>query len=195
MSLHPAKHYTGETSPTLVHNTVTSMCPTQGIVQGDGNTQRDGDAIQLEALKMKGTFVTNSTAGAYQYRVLVGWSGEEYTTANIATGLVSALGASEIFLPSTQGWVNNAIVNPKAFTLLYDQTFDINSQIAATQDSQAFNLTVPIHQSFAYQASGSVQGKTKNLYVVVIGSVAGGTTGSTASGQVLLSYDLIFKNN
>lgn len=195
MRLHPAKHYTGETSPTLVHNTVTSMCPTQGITQGDGNTNRDGDAIELEALKLKGSLVTATTAGAYQYRVMVGWSGEEFTTANIATGLVSAIGATELFLPSTQGWVNNALVNPKAFTILYDQTFDLNSQIAATQDIYNFNVTVPIHQGFSYQSSGSVQGKNRNLYVVVIGSVAGGTTGTTAAGQILLAYDLVFKNN
>lgn len=194
MSLHPAKHYTGETVPSLLHNSVVSMVPTQGITQGDGNSNRDGDAIHLEALKLRGSFVSFATSGAYQYRILVGWSGEEYTTSGIASGLVSAIGSTEIFLPSTQTWLNSAIVNPKAFTVLYDQTIDVNSQITATQDITNFNVTVPIHQNFNYQSSGSVQGKNRNLYVVVIGSVTGGTNGTTSAGQILLAYDLLFKN-
>lgn len=195
MKLHPAKHYTMETSPNNTHNTILSMCPTQGITQGDGNTNRDGDGVHLESIKVKGTLITSAAAGAYQHRIIVGWSGEEITTANIATSLVSGLSATELFLPTTAGtWVNDGIINPKAFTCLYDETFDLNSQIALTQDLVSIGFTVPIHQDFDYQASGSVMGKTKNLFVVVIAAVAGGVTGTTAAGQHLISADLIFKN-
>jgi len=195
MAVFPAKHYTGETTPTLVHNTITTMIPTQGITQGNGNTQRDGDSITLEALKLKGTVVTNAVAGAYQYRIIVGYTGEEYTTANIGSTLQSGIGSSELFLPNFSVWLTNALINPKAFTALYDETIDVNSQLSAIQDVANFNVTVPLHTSFAYQSSGSVQGKTRNLAVLVIGNVAGGVTGTTASGQMLLSYDLLFKNN
>lgn len=195
MKLHPAKHYTMDTAPLNTHNTILSMCPTQGITQGDGNTNRDGDAIHIESLKIKGTMITSAAAGAYQHRIIVGWSGEEITTANIATSLVSGLGSTEIFLPTTAGnWVPDGIINPKAFTCLYDETFDLNSQIALTQDLAALGFTVPIHQDFDYQATGSVMGKTRNLFVIVIAAVAGGVNGTTAAGQHLISADLIFKN-
>lgn len=195
MKLHPAKHYTAESSSLNTHNSIVCMCPTQGITQGDGNTNRDGDAIHIESIKIKGTSVSNATAGAYQHRILVGWSGEEITTAQIASQLVSGLSSTELFLPTTtSNWTCNGVINPKAFTVLFDETYDLNSQIASTQDVVAFAATIPIHQDFDYQASGSVMGKTRNLFVVAIACVAGGTAGTTAAGNHLVSVDLIFKN-
>lgn len=195
MRLHPAKHLTLDMQATNAHQGILTACPTQGVVQGDGNTNRDGDAIHIECLKIKGSLVSSTTAGAYQHRIIVGWSGEEITTALIATNLVAGLTTTELFLPTTtSNWVSNGIINPKAFTVLYDETFDINSQVAATADIVNFATTIPIHQDFDYQSSGSVMGKTKNLYIVCIAMVAGGTTGITAAGQHILSCDLVFKN-
>lgn len=195
IKLHSAKHSTQDLSANNTHNTILTSCPTQNVVQGDGNTNRDGDAIHIECLKLKGSLVSSTTAGAYQHRIIVGWSGEEVTTALIATNLVSGLAATELFLPTTSGtWVANGIINPKAFTVLYDQTFDINSQVAAAQDIVNFAVSIPIHQDFDYQSSSSVQGKNRNLFVIAIAEVAGGTSGVTAAGQHIISTDLVFKN-
>lgn len=190
----PAKHYTAEASVANTHNVILSMCPTQGITQGDGNTNRDGDRIFLEALKIKGQMQSATTAGCYSHRIIVGWSGEEYTTANIANSFVAGLTAAEIFLPSTTtNWMPGALINPKAFTVLLDETYDINSQVTATQDGVSFAHTIPLKTDFSYQATASVQGKTRNLFVIVTGAVANGA-GGTSIGNHICSVDLIFKN-
>lgn len=191
----PAKHYTTADSFAMTHNTLYTCIPSEGIVQGTGNTQRDGDKIHIEAIKLKGTMQAATASNAYSYRILVGFSGEELSTASIESKFVSGLGVTELFLPTTATfWNPNGIVNPKAFTLLYDTTIDINSQIASSADLSSFATTVPINMDFPYQATGSVFGKFKNLCVVVTGSVAGGTSGVTSVGAGVISMDLIFKS-
>lgn len=191
----PAKHFSFENNASLTHNTVNTCIPTQGITQGTGNINRLGDAIFLCALKIKAEYLTSATAGAYTARVLVGWTGEEFTTAGISSSLQAGLGITEVFLPGTASlFTANGLINPKAFTCLYDSTIDLNSQIAATSDTGSVILSVPINQSFSYQSSGSIQGKTRNLAIVVIGCVAGGVTGTTAAGNFVWTADLIFKD-
>jgi len=189
----PAKHLTAYAPSNLLHNSIYTICPTQAVVQGDTNAQRDGDQIQLCALKLKGAFYTDSVAAGYTYRILVGYSGEEYPTgvAWSAAGLVEA----EIFLPLTgNGHRTNAVVNPKAFTVLYDQTIDVNSLLDGVADVHSYEVSVPLgDQKFYYQSTASVYGKTRNLYVVVIACRGGGTLGTTDSGDIQMAVDLIFK--
>jgi len=190
-----SKHYTLDSNIATLHNTVYTCVPTQGVLQGVTNAAgRSGDEIYVCALKMHGIMVSAAAAGAYSFRILVGWTGEEITTAGAGTGLVSGLGTTEVFLPNTVTYATNGVVNPKAFTCLYDQTFDINSQIATISDVNSFSFTVPINQTFNYQSSASIQGKTRNLAIVVVSTVYGGVTGTTASGACVLAADLIYKD-
>lgn len=192
---HPAKHFTSAPELYPVHNTLYTMCPSMGITQGITNSQREGDSVYLEALKIKGFFHTASTSSAYQYRIIVGWSGEEVTTSSVQYSFVSGLGVTDMFLPSTTDLtVLTGIINPKAFTVLYDETIDINSQIASTVDLRQFAATIPIKSRLDYQSSGSVYGKLRNLYIVVAGYINGGTTGTTTAGHLIISTDLIYKN-
>jgi len=194
LNVKPAKHLSGESSVTINHNQILTCIPSQAITQGTGNTQRDGDAIYLAALKLRVNCQAAAASNGYTFRVLVGWTGEEYTTANIATTLVASVTAAELFLPTTTTfWMPNAQINPKAFTILHDQTYDINSQVASTSDVISDSYTVPINQNFEYQSTGSVQGKTRNLCIIAIGSVVGGSSGVTGVGNVVASWDLIFK--
>jgi len=191
----PARHFTGEDSESSTHNTLLTVIPTQGIAQGSTNVSRQGDSIYICALKLKYNFQSNVASNGYQWRILVGWTGEEITTAGVATGFVSGLGASEIFLPTTtSNWVANGIVNPKTFTCLYDQTIDINSQVTGASDLAGDSTTVRINQAFDYQSSGSVMGKTKNLAIVVVGCVVGGVSGATSVGNVVAAWDVIYKS-
>lgn len=189
----PAKHYAGTTPVSLVHNTGLTLVPTAGVVQGDTNAQRDGDSIDLCALKLRGFYNAAAATGAYACRIIVGWTGEEY---NNGTVLATGLGSSEVFLANTVTSVTSlGIVNPKAFTVLYDTVIDVNSLIANALDLESFAFTVPLNDtSFPYQADGSTFGKQKNLAVYVVASVAGGTVGVTAAGGITLTYDLVFKN-
>jgi len=187
----PAKHYAGTSLTSLTHNTITTLIPTTGITQGLTNTNRIGDHVQLCALKLSGSLNTAVAPNGYSYRILVGWTGEEF---NLPTALGSGLGSTELFIAGTDSnWVPNGIINPKAFTCLSDTTYDINSQLSAVSDCQSLSFTVPVSTKFDYQSNGSIQGKTRNLAIVVIGSVIGGVSGTTSAGLVILAYDLIFK--
>lgn len=186
----PAKHYSFGSTQAMTHDTIYTLIPTGGITQGTGNTNRIGDTAHLAALKIKGYFQSASASNAYTFRLLVGWTGEEYA---LPTVFGIGLSAGEIFLPNTSAWQANGIVNPKTFTVLYDTNIDINSQVALTADLQSFAFSVPINQDFDYQAAGSTFGKSKNLAIVIIGEIAGGVSGATVTGLCSLSYDLIFK--
>lgn len=172
-------------------NSVYSYNLTAGLTQGTTVGARQGDQVYLVDLKMKGFVNSAAASNAYAFRIIVGWSGEEY---NPATLLTTGLNATEFFLPVVSLSNTNGIINPKAFTVLADTTIDVNSQITATSDSQSFDATIPLYQKYAYQSGGSVYGKTKNLYVVVVSYVLAGTSGVTSTGGVAMGATLRFKN-
>lgn len=191
LQLEPAKHYANSSLTGLTHNTIYTVIPTTGIIQGDDNTTRTGDFIHLAALKIRMSMQTATAAAGYTYRVLVGYTGEEY---NLPTVLGAGLSSSELFIPNTAAtWTPNGVINPKAFTCLYDETIDINSLVATVQDTQTTSFTVNLDKRFPYQAAASIYGKNQNLAVVVCGGVTAGVTGTTSVGSVVLTYDLIFK--
>lgn len=193
MQIAPAFHKTiadNVATATILHNGIFSYNITAQVVQGTTNQDRVGDAIQLLALKLNGLVATGTPVGAYQIRVLVGWSGEEYNPATLGSGL----GSSEIFLPGTgANYTTNSIVNPKAFTVIHDEVMDINSVTANAELSNVM-IKVPVRGKFSYQSSGSVYGKTRNLYLVVTGVVIGGTSGVTTVASFQSGIDLVFKN-
>lgn len=163
---------------------------TADIVQGTTNATRIGDKIHLVEVKLNGRYTTFATAGAYMARVLVLWSGEEVNPA----GLGSGLGFGEIFLPNTGADnVCQGIVNPKAVTIVDDFTIDVNSQITAVTDIVSFTRNIKIDQNFLYQATASVYGKTRSLYMVVVAFVNGGTPATTGCGNIAIATDVVFK--
>jgi len=188
--LNPAKHLSGNTGVTINNAVIYTMNLTAQIGQGTGNNNRLGDAVFLEALKFEGFFQSGTAPNAYRFRLIIGWSGEEYGTTTLASG---SLTSSELFLPSTDTTVTNAIINPKAFTAVYDEVHDLNSQVDGYRTIQSTRFTVPFKQSFPYQAATSVYGKMKNLYAVVV-AYAADVAANTAIGSAVLSYDLIFKD-
>lgn len=190
-----AKHFSFDTNLTMTHNTLYTCVPTQGITQGTGNINRIGDQIYLCALKIKAYWQSAATSGPYTYRIIVGYSGEEVTTVGASSSFVSGLGTTEVFLPGTTGQATpNGVINPKAFTVLYDETFDINSQVAAVADVQSFVHTIPINQQFNYQSSASIQGKVRNLCICVSGVTASGASGVTPVGNLIWACDLVYKD-
>lgn len=192
LSLQSAKHDTGEQSVTMTHNTLSTLNLTSRIVQGTTNASRDGDAIVLCGLKLKGYYLSDIASNAYGFRILIGYSGEEYSNATFAAGL----GLSEIFLPST-GSTSTTIgqINPKTFTIIHDELITANSQIAAIRERVDYDFYVDLKNSkFPYQSAASALGKYKNLYCVIVSEAYGGATGTTASGVTVLSWDHVFKN-
>lgn len=192
LATQPAKHCPlNDITASLTHNTLLTLSPSQFISVGSGRDQRIGDSVHMLALKVNG--IVTSVAGsnsACQFRIMTLWSGEEYTSL---TYFSSGLGNSEINLTGSHTWQTNAITNPKAVTVLDDRTIVLNNSISGVSDLETFNYTVPLNTNFDYQTATSVFGKNRNLYVVVVGSILGGTTGTTVSGSAVISFDLIFK--
>jgi len=194
-SLAPYKHNAipdASNTAVMTHNTIYTTSITAKVAQGDTNADRDGDAIILTAFKWSGVYNSPTTAGAYICRVLIGYSGEEYNVTGSNAGLIAA----ELFLPGTGGsFFARAIVNPKAFTVLSDTFYDVNSLITTTSDVKTVEGKIQLSGKFPYQQSTSAFGKFKNLYMVVISGVVGGVSGTTASGSFFINTDLIFQNS
>jgi len=193
--LAPYKHNTladSTVTNAMTHNTIYTTNLTAKITQGDTNQDRNGDSLVLAAVKVSGIIHTPTTSGAYNYRVLLLYSGEEYNVTASAAGLAN----TEIFLPNGGGsFMTRAIINPKTCTVLHDQMYDVNSLVTATSDNITCNFKVNLKGKFPYQSSGSVFGKNRNIYLVVISAVVGGTSGVTASGTYFLNTDVIFQDS
>jgi len=146
----------------------------------------------LSDLRIKGVFAAATTAGAYQFRVMVVSSGEEYNVDGTTAGLALA----EIFNTGINaGTQVNAHVNPKSCTVLHDEVVNINSTISGVSDGGLIDVTVPLNnQQFKYQSSGSVYGKFKNIYIVVIGWVLSGTPGTTSTGSITYNWLLNYRD-
>lgn len=178
---------------TTAHGNIYTFSPTQNVTQGTSIQGRLGDSIYLEALKINGLYTSHTIAAPYSCRVIVGFAGEEFSATTMTT---SGFGTGELFHQNTTSQlVINGIINAKAFTSLYDETIDLNSTITGVADWSRFSATIPLKQQFPYQEAASAFGKYKNLYVVVITAVLGGTNAVTPTGSITLSTDLIFKNN
>lgn len=187
-----SKHDTGEQAVSMTHNTLYTLNLTSRVTQGDTNSTRDGDAIIISGLKMKGFYNSNTTSGGYGFRIIVGYSGEEYSNGTFASGL----GTTEVFLPNTSGLLTTAAqINPKAFTVIYDERLTCNSQLADVRDRVEYGFHVPLNnKKFIYQSSGSALGKTNNLYVIITSDIILGTAGVTATGGTTITWDFIYKN-
>lgn len=191
LSMSATKHFTKTRGTNMIMDEIYTYNITQHVVQGTNDQQRIGDEIYLTYLAVKGNFFSASTAGAYQYRVAIIQSGEEYATANFTNG---GLSAPELWLPDTDDYSTQAQFNPKSVTVLHDERIDINSTIPLTNDVAQFNFKVALNKKFQYQEPNSDFGKKYSIYAVIYGFVFGGTSYTTAVGQGSMSFDLGFKS-
>lgn len=192
----PAKHcpFSDIAITSGLHNNIYTWGPSQAIVRGSANDQRIGDSCFLEALKLNFYGVSNAAIQkAVELRIIVCYSGEEYSNAFTFTS--SGLQPSEMFVTSAlNGWMPNSLVNPKGITVLDDRTIVFNNSLSGIADMESLSYTVPLQTKFPYQSAGSIHGKNRNLYVVVMGSILDGVTNSTLAYSCNFSGDLIFKD-
>lgn len=184
---------TGTATSGLKHATQQAYCETAIITNGTNSLQRVGDEIFLQALRVQWLITTPSTAGAYSYRLMVVYSGEEYAATSFAD---TSLTFAEMFLINAVAGTNVAgVVNKKAITVLWDQIVDVNSNITGVSEVVNTFCNVNLRNyRFQYQAGGSTYGKLKNLYVVVLPYVVGGTVGTTLCGTVVANASLDFRD-
>lgn len=177
---------------TLTNGDVFSYNLTAQIVQGTADGTRVGDEIYLKTLELRGFVAAHTVSGAYSYRVIVGWSGEELNPATLATG---GLTFGQIFMPNL-GAATSAfgVINKKAFTAISDRFYDVNSQIAGIVDLSTALTTPKCVGKFKFQANGSQFGKTRNLYVIVIGFLQGAAAAATC-GSTNMNYAIKYTDS
>ena len=160
---------------------------TAKLAAGTSDGQRVGDTVFLVSLQFNITFITCPDENFYKYRVIVGWSGEEHNPTGFGTtGLVVA----DVFVNSAFD-NGTMITNDKAFTVLYDNIIDINSQIIDIVDGKTIRGFIKLNQKFDYQSQGGIFGKRKNLYVCVIPQYGQGTPTNlgTMNANFVLKYN------
>lgn len=171
----------------MTSNQIYNFPLTAQITQGTTQANRTGDSVYLSALKLRGYIASPVTSSVYFYRIIVGFCNN--TNLNVSL-LASGFTAADVFLNTPTSAYVNGIINPKAFTALYDAQFTVNSQVSGASDGIHWTDTIPINQKFQYDASNSALGKSKNLFILVIPTAVG----TTAAGSCAISTDLIFKN-
>lgn len=159
---------------------------TAQLTQGTADGNRIGDSVDIRNLEFNLQWLTAPQGAYYRLRVLVFWSGEEYNPGASNFGSAS-LGINQLFIGSATFATQN-IVNSKSINIIYDQLAEINSAVPAYEDGMSLraNITSGLAGKFLYQEAGSVYGKTKNLYMVVIGNWS--TTNATAPANVGSCY-------
>lgn len=187
----PAKHFNYNFGQTLTKGAMYVWSPTQAVIRGTNDDQRVGDTIYLAGLKFNGLFNTNNTASAYQYRFIIGFTGEEFAASTLATGVISS---NQVFQSNTSSpIITNGLVNPKAFTVVYDEKIIVNSVLSGVADAQPLVGTITFNdKKFLYQSDGSTYGKLTNLVVIVMGDDVMGSAAANAGG-CSMSFDFIFR--
>jgi len=190
LKLAEAKHFTDGQIVPLVHSIGQTYNVTAQIVQGVSINSRIGDKIYLAALKIKGSYQAPDTSGAYTFRIIVGYSGEEYAQPGFAGGLLGLTNQEIFHNATTNSWASNGIINPKAFSMVYDERFDINSLTEDTAEVRSFSFDVQLKKEFPYAPATGEFGKFKNLYIWVVAD----RVGAGNSGTLVIAHDLIFKD-
>jgi len=177
-------------SVNLTHNTFTTCNVLNSLAQGALTFQRTGDTVFLETLKVR-MFWDGPTVSSngLQLRIFVLYHDDFYANSSFASGLV--LGDLAV---GTTGTARAAttIIDPKKATVIYDEVVLLDQSIANVADTALINFNVKVNKAFNF-VPATQEGKDRNLYIVLVPSIAGGVTGTTACGAIYCNFDMIFK--
>lgn len=183
------------TSTSLTKQSLYTLSPIAGIVQGTNNNQRIGNEIYLKNLTLK-LLIQNNNRQSQTYRLLVLWNEANYS---ITWSYNNSLGSTDIFYSGS-----NMMNVPPNFKLGQKILLDkILHQDAITSSGTS---SAPYVKQFVYKFAIKLNKKVKflpsspllngkQLYVVLIpdtadaGSISGVTTCGAVDFQALLSYD------
>lgn len=179
-----------EQSQILKQLTHYTLNPFSGITQGDGNSNRNGDVIHIDAIKLKMLMLGATDDNPVSIRVMFVKSREEYSPSST---WVAGLGSSELYINSPSNVTCQGIVDPKKCTIVQDWKLQIDKQLPGTVSHKCSEYTLKLDQKFLYD-TGRQYGKNNNLYLVVSGYRFGATIGTTDIATIILSADVIFKN-
>ncbi|AMB43011.1 hypothetical protein [Circovirus-like genome DHCV-6] len=186
------KAFVVNNSQVLGNNQIFSLSLTQQIAVGNTSVTRVGDSILLGSLTLSGELTAYATIQSVKYRVIVGYT--RNTVANGSSMIQGILGYGDIFYSvGTPGYLAHGVVNPQAFTALYDEMIDLNSDSAQVH-LRSFYTRINLKMSkFDYATQGGSLGKVKNLSFVIV-PLAFPFTQSAAIGELQSIQVLKFKD-
>lgn len=208
------KHFTFATSiSTPASGTFISLNLLGNIVQGTSISQREGDEILIEAIKLRFSFFegnyVNNGAWTTVYRVMVIRSAKEVQTT--ATSFVAGNFTSADLFQAGNTYIGaDGIVDPKLITVLADKVVYVKPQwaygvdvtVAGTggtnsTERQLQTIMVPMtikrsfKMSYKHGTNYATAGK-HNTYILVL-PYNGNGGGSSDTGAVNLVGDVIYK--
>lgn len=172
------------------HNTIYTWNPMNTVTQGTAQSNRLEDEVHLDAVKIRMFQNGPTSLNTVTYRLMAVKSSISYTNSTFYSGF----GTSDLFMAGTgTTYTTTGIIDPKKVTLLWDKEWTMTPYASSQALAKIITETVKFNQKFIFKP-GTQVAKDKNIYFVFISSIIGGTTGTTATGNVYCSSDLIFKN-
>lgn len=162
------------TSPNFLENTLYTANALAPITQGTTQGSRIGNAILVKAIHGTFKFDTVTASGVVNgcnIRLLLVELTQQYSITNFTSGV----GSSDMFFGSSVG-LTIARIDPRLCNVICDEVLHIMPRVLGTPDNITTNLGCVINKRFEYRAA-TVFGTASNFYWVVVGNLAGGTTG------------------
>lgn len=169
----------------LLHDTLYSVAPLQGLTEGIQSNQRIGTQIFLRNMRLSGQITNLTTQGQVSYRFLLIRSTIAY---NVSAGWGSGVGSTDFMynngVPKIIELINHKAENTK---VLMDKRITVNPS-----NANGFTNTVPyafdykpMHKITYTGENLSIQSTTPyNYYWVIIPNYYLGTVGTTVVGNV-----------
>lgn len=173
-----------------VHSTFYTMSPLTNITEGAGIDERQADKIHLLNWKVKLHLYTPTTANKVSYRIIILWHDTEYATGSDAF--------STARLTSSNTMINydnplNSFVDYKQCTPVYDEIHSLPIPVQSSQiTSKCFEIDLKLDKMYTFRSGTNYSSGQKQLYLLMIPFIEGGTIGTTSCGgyesQWLLTY-------
>jgi len=172
------------------HNTIYTFNPLAQITQGDGEASRNGAAIGLKTMSMRGVMsndASTNTNNTKNLRVLLLASSVQ---SDPGATLGSGLGATDIFYNTTFPALYTP--NMRLVKVLCDQVVELQPTIGTAIVSKYFEANCAIDQTFEFRTDASKYGTSANLYWVVLPYQDAGVSGTTQMGSLTCEFVTVF---
>lgn len=177
-------------SNVLTQNTMYTLSPIQGLIQGVAENQRVGQQVFMRHLKIRGSITNNVATPSVYYRVLVCWLDEQFVQGwAFVTGQIN-----QPLLFYGSGNLTTALLNNKTGAkVICDRYYYNVAQYSGNYKIRKFSIDCPLFEKVTFNTTGVLLNQ-KQLYVVIIPFTPGGINDTTAVGELRVSSILSYKD-
>lgn len=163
-----------------LHDTVYSYNPLSVITSGTGSTQRVGAGIRLKGFSFKFNISSNpAISDQAVWRILLVASTVQGGLPNFG----SVLNTGNLFYSTTGPNFTYTHVDSRIAKVVCDELINVRPKIAGSRALCNGFIDCSVDIPYEFQTTSSY-GVNSNFYLVVIASVANGTTGTTVCGNI-----------